>query len=244
MTTAILSRRTADSHAGFLLPHLRPGMSLLDIGCGPGSITLGLASVVSPGQTTGVDLHPGLPDGTGGVRVLRADACDLPFADDMFDAVFACALLQHLPDPMTALREAYRVARPGAVVAVADTDWGGCLVWPASPRLIRSYDLMRKLRTGSPDIGRRLRGMLVEAGFSRCEARATAVHHGTPDEVSSYAAFTASWFTTHAMVDAAVAHGWATPAELAAIGEEWLAWGRQPGAFFAGFWCEAIGWVA
>ena len=48
------AERTADSHAAFLLPHLRPGMALLDLGCGPGSITVGLAAAVAPGPTTGM----------------------------------------------------------------------------------------------------------------------------------------------------------------------------------------------
>ena len=51
-----LERRTAARSAAFLLPHLRPGMRLLDFGCGPGSITVGLAGVVAPGEVVGVDI--------------------------------------------------------------------------------------------------------------------------------------------------------------------------------------------
>jgi len=238
-----LAQRTAQEYAVLLLPHLRPGLALLDLGCGPGSITLGLAEAVAPGRTVAVDLDPGLPDGIDGVTVLCADACDLPCPDNSFDAIYASALLQHLPDPAAALREAYRVARPGAVICVVDADWGGSLVWPEDPLVLASFDLMARTRTGSPHVGRQLRGLLAEAGFQRCEARAVARHHGTPDEVRGFASFTARWFSTSTLTDPVVARGWATPEELTATHDAWLAWGEQPGAFFAGFWCEAIGWA-
>ncbi len=172
--------RTADSHAAFLLPYLSPGMALVDLGCGPASITAGLAAAVAPGPTTGVDLDPELPARTDGVRLIRADVCDLPLQDATFDAIFACALLQHLPDPLTALCEAFRVARPGAVIGVADIDTSCYLISPADPWLTASFEVNAKLRAGRPQTGRQLRGLLHEAGFRRCVAQARAFHHGDP----------------------------------------------------------------
>src|SRR5688500_7195972 len=103
-------RRTASRWAAFLLPHLRPGMRLLDLGCGPGSITVGLGV-----DAIGVDIAPVPIDG---VPVAAADAAALPFGDGSFDALYANAVLQHVPDPLAVLVEARRVARPGAVVGV------------------------------------------------------------------------------------------------------------------------------
>ncbi|MGY0230304.1 methyltransferase domain-containing protein [Longispora urticae] len=241
---ANFARRTADSHAAFFLPHLRPGMALLDLGCGPGSITVWLAAAVAPGPTTGVDRDPGLPDGDHDITLVPADVHDLPFPDASFDAIFASALLQHVPDPLAVLREARRVARPGAVIGLVDADWDGELLHPTSPVLQRSYELMREMRAGtSPFVGKQLRSLLTEAGFERCEGYARATHHGTPDEVRGIGEFTASLFGYPASALRMVTEGSATREEMAEIQEAWRAWGEEPGAFLARFWCEAVGWA-
>lgn len=237
------AQRTANSHAAFFLPYLKPGMALLDLGCGPGSITVGLAAAVAPGPATGVDLDPGLPPGADGVTLVQADVNDLPFPDAAFDAVFACALLQHLADPLPALREARRAARPGAVIGVADIDTAASLIEPADPWLAMSFEVSAKLRAGSPQTGRQLRGLLYEAGFRRCAAGARAFHHGDPAETKALADFNTSWYTTPEFIERVVAQGLATADQMAAMSAAWAAWGQHPGAFFAGLWCEAIAWA-
>lgn len=233
--------RTAKSHAAFLLPHLRPGMALLDMGCGPGSITVGLATAVAPGVTTGIDLNPQPADG---IDIVTGDVMSLPFPDATFDAIYASALLQHLPDPSGALREARRVARPGAVIGVVDADWDGELLYPTNAVLRRSMQVARKLREGtSPFVGRRLRHLLTEAGFCRAQGHARVIHHGTADETRDFGCFTASLFRYPAAVERAVTAGWATAAEIEEMSRAWVAWGEHPGAFVARFWCEAIGWA-
>jgi SAM-dependent methyltransferase len=233
--------RSAESHAAFLLPHLRPGMSLLDMGCGPGSITVGLAAAVAPGTATGLDIDPQPVDG---VEVVSGDVMAMPFPDARFDAVYMSAVLQHLPEPLGALREARRVARPGAVIGVVDADWDGELIYPFDDVLRESMALARRLREGtSPYVGRRLRHLLTEAGFDRVEASARVIHHGTPDETRGFGAFTGSLFRQPGVVNRAVNQGWATEADLEGMSEAWAAWGRHPGAFVARFWCEAVGWA-
>src|SRR4051812_15439941 len=96
--------RTAFSDAAFVLPHLRPTFHILDVGCGPGSITAGFASHVPQGSVTGVDISDQVlgvaRERTAGVAITfqRADVlAGLPFADDTFDVVYASQLLAHIP---------------------------------------------------------------------------------------------------------------------------------------------------
>jgi SAM-dependent methyltransferase len=235
--------RTVESHAAFFLPYVRSGMAVLDLGCGPGSITAGLAAAVAPGRTIGVDLDPDLPPGTEGVELVAANAYALPFPDASFDAIFVSALLQHLTEPVPALREARRVARPGAVIGIIDADTNAYLLAPPDPRLAAALELNAKLRAGSPQTGRKLRGLLHAAGFARCTASARAFSHGDPEETAAFARFNATWFTTPEIVERVTRRRWATADEMAQMSAAWQEWGRDPGAFFAGFWCEAIGWA-
>ncbi|MGH2355024.1 MAG: methyltransferase domain-containing protein, partial [Chloroflexota bacterium] len=139
---AVHASRTAAKEAAFFLPHLRPGMRLLDAGCGPGTITVGLAEAVAPGETVGLDSEASVLEGVRalaaarGVRNLRfetGDASALPFPDGSFDAVFAHTLLEHVRDPAGTLRELRRVLTPRGVLGVRDCDWGSGVFSPADP---------------------------------------------------------------------------------------------------------------
>src|SRR6185436_3740511 len=105
---------------------LKPGMRLLDCGCGPGGITVGLAQRVSPGEVIGVDVggaqleHARERASTAKVSTTFREASiySLPFLDAEFDAVFSHALFEHLPEPLQALAEIYRVLKPGGCVGL------------------------------------------------------------------------------------------------------------------------------
>lgn len=121
---AELALRTAAKEGAFFVPFLRPGMRVLDLGCGPGSITLGLAETVAPGEVVGVDLQPsqvaqaqalGAARGMMNARFEVADVYRLPFPDGSFDAAFAHVVLMHLREPVRALAEMRRVLRPGGI---------------------------------------------------------------------------------------------------------------------------------
>ena len=121
------SQRTAEVNAGFFLHHLRPGINLVDCGCGTGSITAGLAESISPGEVTGIEISASDVDlarerakkgGHTNLRFEVADIYELPLPDESVDAVFFHAILGHLNDPVRALREAHRVLKPGGVVGV------------------------------------------------------------------------------------------------------------------------------
>ncbi len=169
------SQRTAANSAAFLLPHLNREQSLLDIGCGPGSITLDLAQLV--GTVVGIDSAPEAIDraredaaarGVSSVDFRVADVYSLDFADESFDVVYGHQLLQHLSRPVAALEEARRVLKPGGILAVRDADYGTMVHDPHDPMIDRWLELYHELARGNggePDAGRRLARWVAAAGF-------------------------------------------------------------------------------
>ena len=135
----LLATRTAAQEAAFFLLHLRPGMQVLDVGCGPGSITVGLAEVVAPAEVVGIDVQQSqvqrahdlaVERGIANVRFEVGDAYGLPFSDHSFDAAFAHTILIHLREPERALAEIRRVLRPGGIAGVREPDFGTMLFAP------------------------------------------------------------------------------------------------------------------
>jgi ubiquinone/menaquinone biosynthesis C-methylase UbiE len=248
--------RTAAEWVPFFLPHLRPGMSLLDCGCGVGSITLDLAAWVAPGQVVGVDIDAGQLEtarregerrGLTNVRFEVASIYDLPFPDASFDAALAHTLLFHLRDRMQALRVLRRVLKPGGLVCVSDDDWSTLVLSPADPQVKRAVELMTRLvehNGGNPFYSRHLRGLLLEAGFARAEGHAVATdHYGTLAETRKYAGQSAMLFSSPELVATFLSEGWADAAELEQIRAALVAWGERPDAFSAWMYCAAVGWV-
>ena len=173
--------RTAENSAAYLLPHLVSGQQLLDVGCGPGTITLDLAARVAPGAVVALDREPAVlaeverlasERGATNVSTTTGDVYALDFADGAFDVVHAHQVLQHLSDPIAALREMRRVTRPGGVVAVRDADYAAMTWYPAEPRLDRWLELYRQVARSNgaePDAGRRLLAWTRAAGFSEID---------------------------------------------------------------------------
>ena len=169
--------RTAENSAGYLLPLLRPTDRLLDIGVGPGTITVDLATRVPAGTVVGIDNAPAALEAARTLTTARnvtnltlqpGDAYALDFDADSFDVVHAHQVLQHLADPVAALREMRRVCRPGGVVAARDADYAAMTWYPDHPALTRWLALYRPLARaggGEPDAGRRLRAWALAAGF-------------------------------------------------------------------------------
>lgn len=177
--------RTADNSAAYLLPHLRAGQRLLDVGSGPGTITVDLARRVSPGEVRGVDAAAEVvaqatalaaQEGVGNVSFAVGDAYRLDAADGAFDVVHAHQVMHHLARPVDALREFRRVAGHDGVVAVREIDYEGAIWYPRIPALDEWVDVfMRMLRAmgGEPAAGRRLKAWAREAGFADIQATAS-----------------------------------------------------------------------
>ena len=166
-TLRLMLMRTAAKHAAFFTPFLRPGMRLLECGCGPGTITIDLANLVAPGQVVGIDLEPvqlrsALDRGRQrqiNVSFGVASIYGLPFSDGSFDAVFAHALFEHLREPVRALLEMRRVLRSSGLIGVRSPDWAGWLVHPPNPLIEQAFQQFKKIQItngGNPHVGRTL----------------------------------------------------------------------------------------
>ncbi len=246
-----LGRRGVASSAAFLLPHLRPGMSLLDGGCGPGSITLELARVVAPGLVLGLDLESAQFEfarararGLTNVAFQRGDVRALPVRAASLDALYLNGVLAYQGAAVDdVLGEARRVLRPGGVIGVCDVDHGATLIAPAEPRLVRALELIRRvleLRGGAPLAARDHRARLHAAGFVRVQASARAESYGE-GEATREASFFWAWFLGRRHAGLLVEHAAAERAELREVAAALIAWGQRPDAFFVRCRCEAIG---
>ncbi len=252
--TGSMQGRSVDSHASFFLRHLRSGMALLDCGCGPGTITIGLAEAVAPGQTVGIDLgeeHISLAGslamerGLTNVRFQTGSVYELPFNDESFDAVFSHAMLEHLKEPLIALKEMRRVLKRGGLVGVRSPDHGGEVNAPFDPALEQSFRLFERVvqhNGGNPFIGRELRGLLNQSGFSRVEASASYECWATPERTRAWAERGARHFTNPPFSDQVIELGWADQAKLEEMAAASRRWGEHPDAFRTRAWGEAIGW--
>lgn len=236
--------RTAENSAAYLLPELRPGQSLLDVGCGPGTITVDLARLVAPGPVLGVDPSVAVLDGArrtaaaAGVAV-RFEVGDIYGEDlgaDSFDVVHAHQVLQHLPDPVKALRQMRRLCAPGGLVAARDGDYAAMTWYPQLPALDRWLALYRRVARangGEPDAGRRLFGWAIEAGFSDVRPSASVWCYAADEDRAWWGGLWADRIVASALAEQAIAGGFATVPELRELSDGWREWAASPDGWFA-----------
>ncbi len=235
--------RTVDNSAAYLAPHLANGISVLDLGCGPGTITADIGRRVAPGRVVGVDMSAEIiekarRDAGGGsnVEFVAGDVYALDIRDGTFDVVHAHQVLQHLHDPVGALRQMKRLCRPGGLVAARDADYGGFRWYPDEPALERWLSLYRTVarrNAGEPDAGRFLLAWAHSAGFDDVIAGASAWCFATPDDRAWWGGLWADRMTKSAIARQAVSEGLATEQELREIADGWQRWAAHPDAWYA-----------
>lgn len=236
--------RTAENSAAYLLPRLKPGLDLLDVGCGPGTITTDLARRVAPGRVVGIDRSSDVvaearrhAESAGvAVELAVGDVYALEFPDASFDVVHAHQVLQHLTDPVAALRELRRVVRPGGVVAVRDSDYASFLWAPLDPRLTRWLEVYRGVarhNRAEPDAGRFLKGWARAAGFGAVIATSSTWTYADAESCAWWGGLWADRCLLSAFGDQAMAYGIASRDELTGFAEAFRRWAEHPDAFFA-----------
>lgn len=238
------SWRTAANSAAYLLPELRPHHRILDIGCGPGTITADLAALVPQGRVTGLDPADDAVQRARAVARERGldnadftlgDAQALDFPDGSFDVVHAHQVLQHLGDPVAALREMRRVCRPGGIVAVRDGDYAAMTWYPLVPGLDewhRLYSRVARAGGGEPDAGRRLLSWARRAGLTDVTATASTWCFATPEDRAWWSGQWADRTLSSAYARHALDGGYAARPDLERIAAAWREWGRQDDAWF------------
>ncbi len=237
--------RTAANSAGYLLGRLHPGTTLLDVGCGPGTITCDLARRVAPGAVVGIDASEAV------VAEARGEAgrsgppfpafevgnlFDLPFADGAFDVVHAHQVLQHVGDPVAALREMGRVCRPGGTVAARDGDYPTFRFFPELPELERalaSYGRLTRENGANWDAGRRLLHWAHQAGFASVEPSASSWCFATPEDRAWWGGLWADRFTRSDLARQLLDHGFADRRDLDSFADAWRRWAASPDGWFA-----------
>ncbi len=191
-----MAARDLESHGFFLTPLLQPGFDVLDVGCGPATITTGIADMVFPGRVIALDESPDqlefgrrLAQGREIVNLdfIKASAYTMPFADHSFDVVFSHALLDHLTDPERAMREFRRVTRPGGFIGICSPDWEAFELSPLPMNVGRAISAYRDLQEhhgGNTRAGARLCDWLKRAGFTPLACDEWQETHADPASVA------------------------------------------------------------
>jgi SAM-dependent methyltransferase len=236
--------RTAENSAGYLLARLPADAHVLDVGCGPGTITVDLAARVPEGRVTGIDAAEDVlvmarqeasRRGQRNVIFKAGDAYHLAFEDGAFDVVHAHQVLQHLSDPVGALAEMRRVCRPGGLIAARDGDYGGMFWFPEDPELTQWQALYRDVAGalgGEPDAGRRLLSWARAAGFAEIEASASSWCYTAPADRDWWGRSWAERLTESPFGDRATEQGLASRDDLERLARAWLRWAASEDGWF------------
>jgi ubiquinone/menaquinone biosynthesis C-methylase UbiE len=251
---ASLKTRNAADYAEFLLPHLDDDFCVLDVGCGRGTITLGLAETVA--HIVGVDPSDeefedarryAAEHHIENVEFRLGSVYALEFPVDYFDACLCHSVLETLDRPLDALIEIKRTLKPGGVFGVASVEYGGLILAGPNEELLRRFYAIRERvwqleRTADPYRGRHLRGLLERAGFDDVVATSKYFSYGTGDAVKSFGHARAKECSDGWYGRSARKHGLATASDLDAMRRRWLEWSNSPDAYAAFAWCRALGW--
>ncbi|MDA1188068.1 MAG: methyltransferase domain-containing protein [Chloroflexi bacterium] len=247
----LLKRRSAETTAAHLIPLLKPGMRVLDFGCGPGTISVGLAKVVAPGELHGIDLEESqvklaraaaAAGGHDNATFHVANATKLPFEDDSFDAAHCNAVLNHIPDTQTALAEVKRVLKPGGIMFSRDWISGANIWFPQPGTLGSAFDLFGALveaSDGHPYMGKELKNEFRLAGFTDIVTSVSYETYSSSEDVEFFHGWAVNYISRIAerVIELGLGAQSDIDGYLASLDE----WKSHPGSFAGNPWGQAIG---
>ncbi len=247
-----LWRYTAENSAAYLLPYLRPGLRILDFGCGPGTISVGLARAAAPGELHGVDMEESQIDLARSVAAANGqdnatfhvgDVTDMPFEDGFFDIAHCHNVLMHIPDTSGVLAEVKRVLKPGGIIGCREMICESSFTHPDFGVIRKSWDMFEDLLAaddGHPQMGKSLKAHLDEAGFTNVRTSASFDVYSAPEDVAFIYELANKWFLAPEITEAAIKYGAATEALCDAIGDAYARWKVHPGALCGIAFGEAV----
>ena len=237
--------RTAENSAAYLLPLLRPGMRLLDVGCGPGTLTTDLAERVSPGVVVGMDIAAAVLDeacrhaserGLANVTFVEGDVRTAALDEAPFDVVHAHQVLHYLDDPVAALRSMAKMTKSTGVVAAREGDYASMVWAPDDPRLDRWLSIYRVVLArngGNPDGGRLLPRWARSAGLRIVRFTTSTWTFASADDRAWWGELWAERVIRSSFASQAIEYGVSDHAELAEVADAWRSWAATPDAVFA-----------
>ncbi len=249
------AQRTTEVHARYFLPYLRPGMNLVDCGCGTGSITVGLAEAIAPGEVTGIEISASDVDLARehakqgrhtNLRFEVADVYELPLPDESVDAAFFHANLVHLNNPVRALREAHRVLKPSGVVGVREHENSldiiiGPFAEPIKQQMIDAF--VGDIHFGrDPHVGLHLSALVLEAGFGHVEQTASYECFSTRESIRYVADMYSRRFSQPEFVDRVINRGLTDRRAVEEMLANLKVLREHPASSLSWAWCEAVGW--
>ncbi|KAJ9103149.1 hypothetical protein QFC21_002571 [Naganishia friedmannii] len=259
-TPAVLkghAARTAEDCAAYLLRHIKPDNYILDIGCGPGTITLGFAKRVPEGRVVGIDISPELmakdtqeaqEQGIGNVTYQVGDIFHLPFSDATFDITHCHQVLCHLTDPKAAMKEMIRVTQPGGIVAAREAIFESMMIYPSTPALDAWKNKLQQMHLAKgqhPDAGKTLHHWALQLGIKPERIRSSAGNfcYSGREQREWWGSVWEERSISKEGEDSMVGPGIATKEEHSEISQEWKRWQGKEEAWFGMMHGEVLVWV-
>ena len=244
------SKRSVNKEAAFFMPHIQKGSIILDCGCGPGTITIGMAMQKGIRKVIGIDISENQINSCRqrarqmkctNVEFLVADIYNLQLPNNSIDAVFANGLFQHLERPEKALAEIKRVLKTNGVVGVRDDDHGSMIISPSDKKIDKMLSIFNKVMEhsgGNPNAGRYHKALLIDQGFINPIVSVSCEYDKNKEETYKRACIARELLNN--MEETIVEYGWATKVEIEDMKVSIDNWGRNPGAFNSTMWCEVV----